>query len=89
MKNKVYRVLAIICFIVLLIFIISGLYQKNTKASQVQLYQIYVVKSGDTLWDIAKQYTRGDPRELIYQIRQSNNLSTSIIYAGQELKIPR
>ena len=57
-------------------------------ANQEETYQIYTVQPGDTLWDIAKQYTSGDPRELIYQIQKANNI-TPVIRPGQELKIPQ
>ncbi|HEX2983711.1 MAG TPA: LysM peptidoglycan-binding domain-containing protein [Ignavibacteriales bacterium] len=43
---------------------------------------VYTVKSGDTIWDIAKEFD-----VTTSQISDWNNLSGNKIYAGQELKI--
>lgn len=43
---------------------------------------VYTVKSGDTIWDIAKEFDVSAS-----QISDWNNLSGNKIYAGQELKI--
>lgn len=53
----------------------------------------YIVHPGDTVWTIADKYmdkqdgTR-DKRELVFNIRQANNLNSCLIYAGQKLIIP-
>ncbi|WP_193603740.1 peptidoglycan DD-metalloendopeptidase family protein [Niallia nealsonii] len=55
-----------------------------TAASQSIQYLNYVVKKGDTLTKISKQY-----QTTINAIMQANNLSDkNYIYAGQSLKIP-
>lgn len=48
----------------------------------------YAVQSGDTLWSIADAYTDGDPRELVAQMRQLNDLSTTVLQPGQTLLLP-
>lgn len=49
----------------------------------------YTVDTGDTLWSIAAEYAAGrDVREVIYEIKRINGLRTSMIYPGQELKVP-
>jgi hypothetical protein len=55
-----------------------------------QQYYEMCVKSGDTLWGLAKQYTPNhkDVRKTIYEISQLNHLSTPDIYPGQIIKIP-
>lgn len=46
------------------------------------------VRSGDTLWDIARKYNKqGDIREYIYELKKLNNLSDSDIMTGDELKV--
>jgi LysM repeat protein len=85
MKNK-YRLMCAIFLIVLLIFIICGYSHKYTTKAITRV-EIYTVQPNDTLWKIAEGYTDGDPRELIYQIKQLNNIG-SVIQPGQELKIP-
>jgi nucleoid-associated protein YgaU len=49
----------------------------------------YVVKSGDTLWQIAEQRYQGDPREGVWRIRERNDLaSSSAIQPGDVLVLP-
>ena len=43
----------------------------------------YVVKKGDTLWDIAKKYNTS-----VSKIKSLNNLNSDVIKIGQVLKIP-
>lgn len=51
---------------------------------------VYIVQSGDTLWDIAKgmQQPNEDIREIVFQISMLNNMDTSDIHPGQELLVP-
>jgi nucleoid-associated protein YgaU len=50
----------------------------------------YVVRSGDTLWEIARARVgaAGDPRPLIEEIRRLSGLGTSTLRAGQVLVVP-
>lgn len=51
-------------------------------------YTTHIVKQGETLWTIVKQYNPGeDPRPLIYEVRKINHV-TPIIMPGQKLIIP-
>lgn len=50
--------------------------------SSSQTGKTHTVKSGDTLWDLAKAYGSS-----IQAIKQKNNLSSDIIYVGQKLKV--
>ncbi len=51
----------------------------------------YIVKPGDTLWDIAKEHSAGkrDIRRYIYDIMQKNGMEHPDIMPGQVLVIPR
>jgi len=49
----------------------------------------YVVRPGDTLWTIAATNYAGDPRAGIWEIRERNGLSGSLIQPGQRLVLPR
>ena len=51
---------------------------------------VYVdVNAGQSLWSIAEQHAPGeDPREVVAQLIELNQLPSADIYAGQELAIP-
>ena len=47
------------------------------------------VESGDTLYDIAARVTTdGDVAAMVEQIEDLNRLDTSVVYAGQKLRVP-
>lgn len=50
----------------------------------------HVVRAGDTLWDLARSRVgpEGDPRPLVQDIRQANDLHTSDLQLGWVLIIP-
>ncbi|MSO46951.1 MAG: LysM peptidoglycan-binding domain-containing protein [Thermoleophilia bacterium] len=50
--------------------------------------EVYAVQAGDTLWSIASAQTDADPRELVAQIRQLNELSSTVLQLGQTLLLP-
>ena len=81
MKSKV---LMIAFCIVLAIAIVI-----NCKADVQTERDIYIVKSGDTLWSIADEYApKGtDKREYIFNIKKDNGLVTSEIYPNMILEI--
>ena len=49
----------------------------------------YVVRSGDSVWDIAERLSPGtDPRPLVDAILETNDLDASALTPGQTLVIP-
>ena len=52
--------------------------------------QVYVVRSGDSLWSIAERLAPGaDPRPLVDAIVERNGVDPGSILPGQSLVIPR
>jgi LysM repeat protein len=50
--------------------------------------QRYVVRSGDTLWQLAAERYGGDPREGVWQIRARNGLEGADLRVGTVLFLP-
>ena len=48
----------------------------------------YVVRPGDTLWELAAERYGGDPREGVWRIRERNGLRGSSLPAGAILYLP-
>lgn len=51
--------------------------------------EIYIVRSGDTLWAIADKYCPDivDKREWIYEVQNLNKIGDSTIHPGQRLTV--
>lgn len=85
-KNKVkfIRSIAILIFLLIALFNIS-IAKTNSEAEIID----YTINKGETLWNIAKEYTpdNKDIRQTIYEIKQLNNMTDSTIYPGQTIKI--
>jgi hypothetical protein len=48
----------------------------------------YVVRPGDTLWELAAARYGGDPREGVWRIRERNSLEGGVLAAGTVLYLP-
>ena len=83
MKTK--TIIIMLCLTLILAIGISCRADVQTERS------LYIVKSGDTLWDIATEYApKGtDKREYIFNIKRDNGLERSEIYPGMVLEIVR
>lgn len=52
--------------------------------------RVIIVSSGDTLWNIASDIREAgqDVRRVVYDLKSRNNLTSSVLQAGQPLIIP-
>jgi len=48
----------------------------------------YVVKPGDTLWEIASDRYEGDPRGAVWRLQERNGLTSSTLVPGMTLYLP-
>jgi len=71
-----------------LIFLVISLLHTSTAKTESQVID-YQIRSGQTLWSIAREYTPSnkDIRQTIYEIEQINDQDLSVIYPGQTIKI--
>ena len=84
-----------IIIVLLVILGVSLVFTKGTLSHKETEFIKYYVSEGDTLWSIAADlqnsndfYKNKDIRYIISNIKELNNLETSIIYSNQELVIP-
>lgn len=84
-KQRFFSFLILMSILLSSVFFASSVY-----GNEIRQYDTIVVDSGDTLWDIAREYNNssGDIRKLIAEIKKINNLQSSVIFAGDELLIP-
>lgn len=85
------RVLCITTLVVTLYWTNDTFFTNTDNYAQASHHQIVTVRSGDSVWSIATNYTsnKEDIRELIAAIKQINHLDNNLqIRPGQELKIP-
>ena len=71
---------------------LSGGFTYMTVSASQEIYekQVITVHTGDTLWDIAADWSGKDEdiRDVIVRIRKENNLTGSNLSVGQQLVIP-
>lgn len=68
----------------------SQLTDAELNAAEMLVTADYKVRSGDTLWDIADDHTprRGDVWNTVEEIKDLNDLDSTVIHPGQVLQIP-
>ncbi|MBR1589983.1 MAG: LysM peptidoglycan-binding domain-containing protein [Acidaminococcaceae bacterium] len=71
---------------------LSGGFTYMTVSASPEIYekQVITVHTGDTLWDIAAEWSGKDEdiRDVIMRIQKENRLSGSNLAVGQQLVIP-
>ncbi len=93
LKNK-KRFALFVTFIVVIVtsFIFATYvygYKSGDRENEEGYRRTVMVKSGDTLWDIAEKYAvNTDIRKYIYEIRKINGLDDYTIFPGNILVLP-
>lgn len=89
-SEKLLPILSIIVlFFVSAFFGVQLFYSNNNSSSQAVSFIEVTVKSGDTLWTIAKKSVPDqDPRKVVWVIQSENQLQQATIFPGQVLKVP-
>ena len=68
---------------------VAGASGSDSQASNSPAEQVVVVQTGETLWGIAREVAPGsDPRGVVRQIRQMNDLGTAPVVPGQSIVVP-
>ncbi|MBE7325295.1 LysM peptidoglycan-binding domain-containing protein [Nocardioides sp. Y6] len=61
----------------------------SEEAGEPRATEIVVVNEGDTLWGIAAEVASdGEVRSMVHEIRELNNLESSVVALGQRLHVP-
>ena len=79
----------VITLLALIVFTIMNLQGAYSSAYTIET-EDYWVKQGETLWSIAQEYSPDgyDIRKMIYEIKEINEMETSMIYSGDKIMIP-
>lgn len=64
---------------------------QNVQGESLIKYDVVIVDSGDTIWEIAKKYNNQheDLRKFVYQIKKANDIYGDILKPNQKLRIPK
>lgn len=90
-KNRARFTLFIILAAALLnVAVFAFLMPGRTNADISHKTELVSVAPGDSLWSIASTYAddNTDVREMIYRIKQLNNLSSADLLVGQTISVP-
>jgi hypothetical protein len=85
--QKFFLNLLIILFVISFWMVYVSNVAKATANNDKKIIEI-TVHQGDTLWSIARLIApESDPRVIIKQIKNSNQIATSSVVAGQRLRL--
>ena len=86
-KNKLFRALMVITLTVFMLVQATTMTFSYVPDSERE-YKTVIVRSGDTLWSIANEYSSGDVRDKIKDIKKFNNLKSDVLCVGDRIQVP-
>ncbi|WP_454206793.1 LysM peptidoglycan-binding domain-containing protein [Peptoniphilus sp. Marseille-Q6390] len=91
-RTIIIRKQKILLFLLLIFIFNTGLMVKNESDLNLQekeiIYDIYTVKSGDTIWTISDNYDYKNKMKFVMDIEKANSISSYDIKPGYKLAIP-
>ena len=89
-KIKKQRQKALLLVMLVVAIVVTFVFNGNTNANEKYNVTSVTVKSGDTLWSIAKEYKPDgkDIRQFICELSEFNQIDNASILVGQTIFIP-
>lgn len=91
-RTMIIRKQKVLLFLLLIFIFNTGLMVKNESDLNVQekeiIYDVYTVKSGDTIWTISDNYDYKNKMKFVMDIEKANSISSYDIKPGYKLAIP-
>lgn len=87
-KLKIIRTSALLVIWILIMAV--TVFHGNVASGEIREPRTVVVTPGDTLWAMATEHApRGmDRRDYLYEVLKANDLTSSLVYPGQEIVLP-
>lgn len=91
-RTIIVRKQKVLLFLLLIFIFNTGLMVKNESDLNLQekeiIYDVYTVKSGDTIWTISDNYDYKNKMKFVMDIEKANSISSYDIKPGYKLAIP-
>ena len=91
-RTIIIRKQKVLLFLLLIFIFNTGLMVKNESDLNLQekeiIYDVYTVKSGDTIWTISDNYNYKNKIKFVMDIEKVNSISSYDIKPGYKLAIP-
>lgn len=91
-RTIIIRKQKVLLFLLLIFIFNTGLMVKNESDLILQekeiIYDVYTVKSGDTIWTISDNYDYKNKMKFVMDIEKANSISSYDIKPGYKLAIP-
>ena len=86
MRKLVFIITSFVFILSIAVFALGGTYTENPQV----IYQVHKIQYGDTLWNIAENYSFGNinTKEYVKEIMEFNNMENDRIIQGQNIIVP-